>query len=808
MPNPKSPNHHETKAAPPEPPGPTDLNRGLSTGEALARISRFGRNEVVERQPNPYGQFALRFWGPSAGMLEAIIALSIFLHKPADAVVAALLLVANAVVGFFEEHRASNVVEALRQRLHVRARVLRDGAWGALAAEDLVPGDVVRVRLGDFVPADVQVATGDIRVDQAALTGESAEVARVAGELLYAGSIVRRGEATGIVTATGVGTFFGRTTELVARSRPKGHAQQVVGQVVGALFIVVGALVGAAVVMAVLHGAPLLDLLPLVLVLLMSAVPMALPVMFTVSAAVGAAELSHKGVLVTRLDAGEDVAHMDVLCVDKTGTLTLNRLTVDEVLPETGWTADEVLRFGALASQDADQDPIDLAFIAAAHKKEVVDPTDRVTRFEPFDPSTRRTEAAVTGTAGSFDVTKGAVHTIAALCAVDPSTLDARSSPAAARGCRAIAVARRQGGGFVLVGIVLLRDPPRPDSRELITRLRGLGVTVKMLTGDALPVARSVAAEVGLGSIEPASALREALADPAQLDALLTRTDGFAEVFPEDKHGLVVALQHAGHIVGMTGDGVNDAPALKQAEVGIAVRGATDVARGAASVVLTEEGLIAVLDLVLGGRRIYQRLLTWIVNKISRTILKAGFVSLAFFATGRFVISAFAMVLLVFLTDFAKVSLATDAVRVSERPDRWDLPGWTRIGAVLGVLLTAEALGLLFAAQRALGVSVEQLPTFAFLTLLWFALFSLVSVREHGAFWRSVPSRWVMAGLGLEGVAGLVVATLGLPGLPSLDVRMVTVVFVSAATASLLINDVVKRWLIRRFAPPRKTCTP
>lgn len=779
----------------------TDLDRGLTRAEAGTALARVGRNEVLERPPNAVLQFARRFWGPSAWMLEAIMTLSFLLHKPEDAVVAALLLVTNAILGFLEEHRATTAVDALRQRLHVRARVVRDGAWSEIGAEDLVPGDVVRVRLGDFVPADVHVAGGEVRLDQSALTGESAEVARAPGEMLYAGAVVRRGEATGVVVATGARTFFGRTTELVARSRPTGHAEAVVGRVVGALFVVVGVLVGAAAILAIGRGTPLLEVLPLVLVLMMSAVPLALPVMFTVSAAVGASELSRKGVLVTRLDAGEDAAHMDVLCVDKTGTLTQNRLAVDQVLPVAAWTIADVLRFGGLASQEADQDPIDIAFAAAARDRGAVDPSDSVTLFVPFDPSTRRTEASVAAGTTTFEVTKGAVHTLAALCRVDPAELDALAAPFTARGCRAIAVARGEAGHFVLVGVVLLRDPPRPDSRELIARLRALGVTVKMLTGDALPVARSVATEVGLGTIEPATVLRDALKDPGSLPALLARVDGFAEVFPEDKHGLVAALQKAGHIVGMTGDGVNDAPALKQAEVGIAVHGATDVARGAASVVLTEEGLVAVVDLVLGGRRIYQRLLTWIVNKISRTILKAGFVTLAFFATGRFVVSAFAMVLLVFLTDFAKVSLATDNVRVSGRPDRWDLAGWSKVGAALGVLLTLEALGLLYAAQRILGVSKEQTPTVSFLTLLWFALFSLLSVREHGAFWRSAPSRWVVAGLSLEVVGGLLVATVGLPGLPALGAGVIAVVFCAAAAASLVVNDTVKRLLIRRFGP-------
>ena len=782
---------------------------GLSERDAADRRSREGPNEVPEAPGHPIRRLLKKFWGLSAWMLELIAGLSLVLHKHPDFWIALALLGVNAALSFLQEQRASSAVAALRRRLQVNARALRDGAWRLLPARELVTADVVRLRAGDFVPADARVAQGDLRVDQSALTGESAEVARHVGDALYSGSIVRRGEATVVVTATGAHTYYGRTTHLIQSARPKLHVEEITTRLVKWLFVVVGTMVAVAFVLSIARGLPLLDIVPLSLVLLMSAVPVALPVMFTVSTAVGSMELGRRGVLVTHLAAVEDAANMDVLCADKTGTLTLNRLTLGGVFAQPGFGDDDVVRTAALASNAANQDPIDLGFLRAAGERGVLDAGAETLNFVPFSPETRRTESTTRVQGRTTRSTKGALRTIAALAGLPPeriAALEARAAEEAAKGSRVLAVARADGDApWQLVGLAFLADPPRPDSRQLIEQLRALGIGVKMLTGDGLPVAREIARQLGLGDITRAPDLRAAEKEgTARAEDLVARSDGFAEVFPEDKFLVVKSQQAAGHVVGMTGDGVNDAPALSQAEVGIAVSGATDVAKGAASIVLTEEGLASIVDLVKIGRSIYQRVLTWIINKVSRTILKAGFVVLAFIVTGRFVISALGMVLLVFMTDFVKIALSTDRVSPSPAPESWRIGPLVQVAVVLGVLMLVEALGLLAIGSHLFDLGGGRLQTFSFLTLLLFAVFSIVSIRERRAFWRSRPGWVLVVALTADALIGVTIAHFGLAELGPLPLQPIAFVGACALLCSLLLNDVVKVVLTERLWTARR----
>jgi plasma-membrane proton-efflux P-type ATPase len=781
---------------------------GLARAEVDTRRMEHGYNEVAETKGHPVRMFLAKFWGVSAWMLELIMVLSAVMRNYPDVAVVGVLLVVNAVLGFMQEHRAASVVETLRRRLQVSARALRESAWHVVPARELVPGDIIRVRPGDIVPADVKLLTGAMSIDQSALTGESKDVDKAPGGVLSSGSVVRRGEGNGVVMLTGVQTFFGRTTELVQRARPKLHIEAVVSKVVRWLFVIVGALLALVLVLSLIRGMPLLQMVPLLLVLLMSAVPVALPVMFTVSMAVGSKELAKRGVLVTRLSAAEDAATMDVLCVDKTGTITMNQLAVTGVIPLGRATEADVLVAGALASQESNQDPIDLAFLAAARERKVFDGLPAVTpvSFAPFDAKNRRTEAVVELNGQQQRVMKGAVRTVAEACGLQPPAiegLEARVSESALTGYRSLAVARGpETGTPVLVGLVTLFDPPRPDARQLIATLRGLGVSVKMLTGDALAVASEMARGVGLPNIRRVSDLKAAVAAQAgdKTADPFVGADGFAEVYPEDKYVVVQHLQSAGHVTGMTGDGVNDAPALRQAEVGIAVSSATDVAKGAASVVLTEPGLTNIVSLVEQGRTIYQRILTWIINKISRTILKAAFVAIAFVVTGKFVVSAFAMLLLVFMTDFAKISLATDHVRSSRTPETWDIGGFITVSVVLGMAMVAEALLLLWFGWSRWGLasSDRALYTFSFLMLLYFAVFSVVSARERRWFWASVPSRTLMAALVADAVVGTLLTHVGLPGLAPLPWSQTLLTFTYAFVSCLVVNDTLKILMIRR----------
>ena len=711
---------------------------GLTHAEVDLRRKDHGYNEVAEEKDRPVLKFIQKFWGISAWMLELIMVLSAVLGKYSDLAVVSALLVINAVLSFLQERRAAGVVEALRRRLQVSARVRRDSNWQIIPARELVPGDIVRVRSGDIIPADVKLLTGALTVDQSALTGESKDANKTPGEVLSSGSVVRRGEGNGVVMLTGAKTYFGRTTELVQKARPILHIEAVVAKVVRWLFVIVSALLVVVIVLSIIRGAPLIEMIPLMLVLLMSAVPVALPVMFTVSMAVGSKELAKRGVLVTRLSAAEDAATMDVLCVDKTGTITMNQMAVTGVIPLEHATETDVLFAGALASREANQDPIDLAFLAAARERHIFDGLPNVARvsFAPFDAKNRRTEAVVEQNGQRQRVIKGAVRTVAEGCGLQTSSieaLEAQVSESALKGYRTLAVARGpETGTPALLGLVTLYDPLRPDAKQLIAELLGLGIPVKMLTGDALAVAREIAQEVGLPNIRRVADLKAAGAKAGnEAVDLLAGADGFAEVYPEDKYIVVQHLQAANHVTGMTGDGVNDAPALRLAEVGIAVSTATDVAKGAASVVLTEPGLINIVALVEQGRTIYQRVLTWIINKISQTILTAAFVAIAFVVTGKFVVSAFVMLILVFMLDFAKIALATDNVRPSKKPETWNIGGFIAVSVALGVAMVAETLLLLWIGWSHFGLATNNnaLYTFSFLLLLYFAVFTVVSAR-------------------------------------------------------------------------------
>lgn len=783
---------------------------GLFQAEIDVRRKEHGYNEVAERTTSPVLEFLRKFWGASAWMLELIMVLSAVLGKYADVIVVSVLLIINAVFGFMQERRAAGVMQLLRRRLQVSARVLRESSWSVVPARELVPGDIVRLRPGDIIPADIKLLTGALSVDQSALTGESNEADKSPEEVLSSGSVVRRGEGNGVVLLTGVNTYFGRTIELVQQARPKFHIDAVMVKVVRWLFLVVGSLLGMVVALSFIRGTPLLEMVPLMLILFMSAIPLSLPVMFTVSMAVGSKELAKRGVLVTRLSAVEDAATMDVLCVDKTGTITMNQLAVAGVIPSGYVSENDVLFAAALASQEANEDPIDLAILAFARERHIFDNLPKVTRlsFVPFDGKNRRTETVVEQDGQRILVMKGAVETVAQACGLTPAAiamLNARVNESALKGFRTLAVARGSEAGIPsLAGLITLNDPPRPDAKELIAQLQDCGVVVKMLTGDALAVARESALGVGLHNIRRMADLKTA-GIPAGNDAadLLADVDGFAEVYPEDKFFVVKHLQAAGHVTGMTGDGVNDAPALRQAEVGIAVSTATDVAKGAASVVLTEPGLTNILALVEQGRTIYQRILTYIINKISRTILKTAFVAIAFVVTGKFVMTAFTVLLLVFVTDFAKISLSTDRVRPSRNPETWNIWAYIMISVVQGVLMVVESLLVLWIGWSRCGLATSDsaLYTFSFLTLLYFAAFSIVSARERHWFWATMPSRTVVTAVMAEMLIGTLLTFSGLPGLMPLPWWQPLLILAFAMFMCLVFNDAVKVAMIRWRVP-------
>ena len=785
---------------------PTDLENGLASSEALRRLQAYGPNEVPEEQERPVLRFLHKFWGLTPWMLELTAVLTFLLQNLGDTYIILALLVLNGVLGFYQEQRASAAITYLRRQLQVSARVRRDRTWSLVPARELVPGDLVRIRTGDFVPADLRIHESPVEVDQSAVTGESLSVEKGPGQLVVSGSTITRGEATAVVVATGVKTAFGKTVERVQIARPRLHMEEVTSKVVQWLLVMVASLVAIGIAFTALQGHDIVSILPLAVVLLVSAIPVALPTMFTISMALGSMDLAKKRVLVTRLSAGEDAATMDVLCADKTGTITLNRLRVVETVPLDGYSDRDVLRVAALASQEANRDPIDLAVLEAARTQQVGGEGWIQRAFVPFDPASRRTAAAIEKDGTKLFALKGAIQAV-----VPPGTSREEMARVvkevgrlSAKGYRSLAVAVGPSlDKTSLVGILALADPPRDDSARFLRELRDLGISVKMLTGDALPIARQLAGEVGLGDrITRMSDVKTSL-NAGQDFELVEKSDGFAEIYPEDKYLVVRALQEHNHVVGMTGDGVNDAPALKQAEVGIAVSNATDVAKKAASVVLTKEGLSGTIDLVKSGRMIYQRIITWILNKIVKTFQIVVFVVLAFLLTGEYVVSVFSMILFLFVTDFVTLSLATDSVRYSETPDTWDIRGLVQVAVILGLLIVAESFGLLYLGERLFGLAadVPALQTFVFDFLVFLGVLQVLILRERRHFWESRPSLPLLVAVAADILIVAAISARGFFQLQALGAVEVLVALGYSAAVAFLVNDPVKAILVRRLWP-------
>jgi H+-transporting ATPase len=727
------------------------IHGGLSDSEAQQRLQEYGPNTVPEDRPHPFLSLLRKFWGPVPWMLELSLVLELVLGKTTDTIITLALLWVNAILSFAQESRAQNALNLLRQRLIIQARALRDGHWQLLSARELVPGDVVHLRAGDVIPADLGIQDGLISVDQSALTGESEPIDIGVKGTAYAGSVVTRGEATGEVTLTGSRTYFGKTAELVHIAKTASHLETIIMGIVKYLVAMDITLVIAIVVYAWVKNLPFSEVLPFSLILLVASVPVALPATFTLATALGSLDLSKRGALVTRLSAVEEAAAMDVLCSDKTGTITKNELTLAGTHVYPPHSEDDLLQFAALASASATQDPIDLAILAAARRQGILDVEPEYVQFVPFDPLTKRTEVIVRRGHQTLHVIKGTPDVVASIT-TDSIDLDADVERLADQGYRVLAVAAGPSDGSLhLVGLIGLQDPPREDSRTVIQQLRDLGVRVLMITGDNPATAHAVAAQVGIaGPTCLAETLRQGLSAEA------VKCEVFAGVFPQDKFDLVRALQQSGHVVGMTGDGVNDAPALKQAEVGVAVTNATDVAKAAASIVLTEPGLSAMLSTVEVGRRIYQRMLTYTLNKITKTFQIALFLSLGMLLTGIFVTRPRMVLLLLFANDFVTMALATDRVSYSRRPDRWNVRTLVASALVLAFAWLVFSFGVLLVGLNTFRLDIEHLQTLIFVMLVFTGQANVYLVRERRHLWNSLPSQW----LALSTLADVVIVSL------------------------------------------------
>ncbi len=719
-------------------------------------MAEHGPNTVAQASPHRLWSFVGKLMGPVPWMLEAAIILELVVGKISGAVIIAVLLVFNGVLSAVQEGRAADALALLQQRLAVQARARRDGEWQLVDASVLVVGDVVHVRAGDVVPADLRLDDGGVGVDESVLTGESKQAERAGGDQIFAGSTLKRGEATATVTATGAATSFGRTAELVRAAKTVSHLERLVFRIVWALLAMDGALVVAIVVYAVVTHRPAHEILPFVLILVIASVPVALPATFTFATSLGAVEMAKGGALVTHLSAIEEAAAMDLLCTDKTGTLTQNVLAVSAVHPYGSSSDDDVLRDGALASAEATQDAIDLAILAAAKDRHVDLSAEQVS-FVPFDPSTKRSEAVVKDGDGQRRVIKGAPQVVAPLTAGAPD-ITADVAQLAKDGRRVLSVATGgdgQSGELHLVGLIGLADPPRPDSADLVTRLGDLGIRVVMVTGDTAPTALGVAGLVGVGGrVAPVGTLGT---DTAAIDDF----DIFAGVLPADKVLLVEHQHAAGLVVGSSGDGINDAPALKRAEVGIAVSSATDVAKAAASMVLTTPGLAAIISAVETGRRIYNRMLTYTLNKVIKTFQVALFLGLGLLVTGTFVTTPQLVLLLIFANDFVTMSLATDHVGFSPAPNRWQVSSIVK--AALGVAgpWLVFSFATYYVGRDTLDLSLGQVQTLVFVMLVFTGQATIYLVRERHHLWASMPSRWMIGGTVADIVVVAALATTG-----------------------------------------------
>lgn len=770
---------------------------GLSSSEAENRLKKFGPNEIQSKKASPILKLLKKFVGPISLMLFAITGLSISLGKYIDAYIILGLVVFNALAGFLEEYKADNTLELLKQKLSVMVSVKRNGSWAKLPSKSIVPGDIIRLRMGDIVPADCKVIEGDyVSVDQSMLTGESLPVDKKAGDLLYSSSVVKGGEATGLVVSTGSNTSFGKTTELVKTARTKMHLESDILKLIKYLVIVDLVLIFGVLAYSFFSGLDLITIIPFTLLILLVSVPVALPAAFTVAMAYGTEKLSSKNILVTRLGAIEEASTMNVVCLDKTGTITKNKLSMSKPVEYNSFNGMDVVKYGALASREEDADEIDLSIISFAKANKIDTSKYQVTDFKPFDPSTKMSEATVSHSGRKITVIKGFPDKILSICKLPPAEEKKEKElimKDSGKGYRIIAVAINDGE-WKFVGYIPLNDKPREDSATFINELKKLGLKIKMLTGDSEATAKAVASEVGIGDriLDVSSLAGES---ESQLSELVNKNDGFSGVFPKDKYAIVKALQDSGFHVGMTGDGVNDAPALKQAEVGIAVSNATDVAKSAAAIVLTSDGIEPIVNAIVESRSIFERMITYTINKVSRIFQIAFFLAAAFLILKFLPIRTIQLILMIFLNDIGSITLSTDHEKYSLSPDTWDIKSILSASVIFGGAAIIEISIITFAGLSFFGLNHSQLQTLLFFSFIVSIELMLLSIRSRGHFFSTMPSLPVI----LQIVLSILIAgALSFFGILMTPIGLDYILFSAGVSALfLVIVDYIKYFLYK-----------
>ncbi len=726
---------------------------GLSGSEAGQRLLVYGPNEITEKKVSPLMKLLSNLWGPIPGMIEAAAILSLAIGRMEDFLIIVALLLVNVGVKFYQEGKAGDSIELLMQKLAPNARVKRDGKWAVIPARELVPGDVVRIRLGDIVPADVKLFEGlFLQVDESALTGESLPVEKRQEDICYSGSVVRQGEMDAIVAFTGADTYFGKTAKLAASVNRPGHFQKAIVKIGDYLIVITLLLVVLVSAVGILRHEDILEILQFALVLTIAGIPVALPAVLSVTMAIGAIALSKKEAIVSKLVAIEEMASMDILCADKTGTITENKIKVADVILFNDYREKDALLYAMLASREENNDPIDIAIIDKAREmlgSPAMPAGYKVTDFKPFDPVTKHTEASVERVNGDrFKVAKGAPQVILAMSS-EKDALSARVNEDietfAKNGYRALGVAVSDSNdSWHFIGLVSLHDPPREDSAETIRLARSMGLDVKMVTGDHVAIARDVAKKVGLGEdIYLESAIDKI--PNGQAEDIVEHASGFAQVFPEHKYHIVELLQKKGHIVGMTGDGVNDVPALQKADAGIAVAGATDAARSAADIVLTRPGISVIIDAVKESRKIFQRMTNYSIYRMGETIRLVFFVTISIIAFNFYPITPLMIVLLALLNDFPIMAIAYDNVTYSNKPERWNMRGLLTISTIMGLVGVIFSFTMLYIGMDVFHFSPDVLQSFIYLKLSVAGHLFLLVARTRKSFWSVRPAPILLA---------------------------------------------------------------
>jgi H+-transporting ATPase len=741
---------------------------GLSEEEAKKRTVLFGYNEVKKQLRNPVIEFLSHYWGPMPWLLELTMLLSGFLGHYTELIIIFVLLTINAVIGFINNRKSLKALEFLEKKLSITTKIIRDQKWVTRDIREIVPGDTISIGLGDIVPADAKILSdSNITVDQSILTGESLPIDLVKSGIIYSGSIIKYGEAQVLVLNTGTNTYFGKTIELVKTAKPKSHQEQIMLSVIKYMLFVSLTVLLLIIIYAFILNTKLLDILTIALIFLLGSVPVALPAVFAVVLSTGAIELSKKGVIVSKLNAIEDAASMDILCLDKTGTITQNKLSVIYSVSFSEYKKEEVILFATLASEESSKDLIDSAIIEYAKSIKLDFNSYKRISFTPFDPSTKKTESIVEYNNKQFRVIKGAPQIIISLCNFSDEkiklAINDKLVELSKKGYRVLAVAILENenfDNFQFVGILTLADPLRLDSKSIIEEIKNLGIKVKILTGDNIEIAKEIARQISVGSEIIKMSDLENLPESEKAKIIET-CDGFAEIYPEDKYKIVKSLQSNGHIVGMTGDGVNDSPALKQAEVGIAVSNSTDIAKISASMVLTQPGLSEIADAIKTSRKIFQRMLTWVINKITKVIIFDGILLFGFLIFHNIIISTIGMVLLIFVNDFLTMSISTDNVKYTGNPNKWNVKNITVASLPVSLFLIIGGIISILISRKYFNLDLTKLKSFVILLLIFTSIFKIFIVRERRHFWSSKPGILLILISVLAIISFLLIGTFG-----------------------------------------------